>query len=171
MPLKIFDDMHFAVENATDANCTRVIWDNDDGSTQYDNLKVYRFGDRGKDWDWTSPKRQATRGNFPRPTDFKLNDFALSQVRFGRKGTVGPNTPYVSIATNYQKLHDHGEPWVQELLRVVPDLGVFVVPFATVMRPSINSSATKNETEWLYYDGDQPLLHYLQEWRQNPYRA
>ena len=171
MPLKIFDDMHFATENAQEPKCTRVIWDKEDGSTEYDYLKVYRFGDRGKDYDWTSPKRQATGGNFPRPTDFKLNDFALSQVRFGRKGVVGPDTPFVSIATSYEKLYEHGEPWVQELLKVVPDLGVFVVPFAAVMRPSINSSATKNETEWLYYDGDQALLGHLQAWRVNPYKA
>ena len=48
MPVKSFNDVHFATENGESVNCTRVIWDNDDGSTSYDNLKIYRFGDRGK---------------------------------------------------------------------------------------------------------------------------
>lgn len=169
MPLQVFDDVHFATENREADNCTRVIWDNPDGSTAYDNLKVYRFGDRGKAYDWTSPKRQSQGGNFQRPQN--LNGLALSQVRFGRKGAVGADTPFVSVATNFQALHDNGEAWVQNLLTVVPDLGVFVVPFATVMRPGINSHATKVETEWLFYDGDSALLDYLQEWRPNPYRA
>jgi len=67
-------------------------------------------------------------------------------------------------------LKQHGDPWVQNLLKVIPDLGVFVVPFVFVNRPSINSTATKNETEWLYYDGQKPLLDCLLEWRANPYK-
>lgn len=51
-----------------------------------------------------------------------------------------------------------------------PDLGIFVVPFATLMRPSINSDATKKETEWLYFDGGAPLLDYLDSWLPNPYK-
>ncbi len=170
MPLQIFDDIHFAAENAPGPNATRVIFDNPDGSTTYDALRVYRFGDRSKDYDWTSPRRQA-EGDFARPTDQALNGLALSQVRFGRKGAVGKDTPFVSVATNYVALYQNGEPWVQQLLTKVPDLGVFVVPFATVMRPAINSHATKSETEWLYYDGAQALTAFLQQWRVNPYRA
>jgi len=170
MALQIFDNVHFATENGEAVNCTRVITDNADGSTEYDNLKVYRFGDRGKAFDWTSPKRQGSGGNFPRPTNRNLDGLALSQVRFGRSGAVGADTPFVSVATNYKALHDNGEPWVQALLTKVPDLGVFVVPFGTVMRPGINSHATKKETEWLFYDGDASLTSYLLEWQANPYR-
>lgn len=170
MPLQIFNDQHFVAENAQETNCVRVIWDVDDFTSTYDNLIVYRFGNRATAWDWTSPKRQAQGGNFARPSDTKLNQLALSQVRFGRKGVAANDTPFVSVATNYEALYNHGEAWVQKLLKVVPDLGVFVVPFATVMRPGINSHATKVETEWLYYDGDNPLLDYLDEWRTNPYR-
>lgn len=170
MALKIFDDVHFAAENANVSNCTRVIWDREDGTTAYDNLKVFRFGDRGKDYDWTSPKRQGQRGNFARPTNMQLDGLALSQVRFGRKGAVGADTPFISVATNYEALYQHGEPWVQELLKNVPDLGVFVVPFNEVMRPGINSHATRTETEWLFYDGNAALLTYLHQWLPNPYR-
>jgi hypothetical protein len=170
MGLLVFDDIHFATENAKEPLCTRVISDNDDGSTNYDVLRVYRFGDQSKAIDWTSPKRQAVGGNFPRPSDGTLNDLALSQVRFGRKGTLGSATPFISVATSYAALFKHGEPWVQNLLKKVPDLGVFDVPFSSVMRPGINSHATKAETEWLYFDGAQPITAYLLEWRANPYR-
>ncbi|MEY4766805.1 MAG: hypothetical protein RI907_3478 [Pseudomonadota bacterium] len=171
MPLQVFDDAHFSKENSGGShNCTRVIWDTDDGGTSYDNIKIFRFGNKGVAWDWTSPKRQGVQGNFPRASDPTLNGLALSQVRFGRKGAVGPETPFVSVATNYQALYENGEPWVQELLKCVPDLGVFIVPFDTLMRPGINSHATVKETEWLYYDGGAPLLSYLHKWLPNPYK-
>ncbi|MDH3909950.1 MAG: hypothetical protein OEU09_01550 [Rhodospirillales bacterium] len=170
MALQIFDNVHFATENGGSVNCTRIITDNADGSTEYNNLKIYRFGDSGKDYDWTSPKRQKSKGNFDRQTNRDLHALALSQVRFGRKGAVGDDTPFVSVATNYKALHDNGEPWVQELLKKVPNLGVFSVPFGTVMRPGINSHATKSETEWLFYDGDAALITYLVEMIDNPYR-
>lgn len=169
MGLKIFNDVHFTTENLNADNCTRVIWDNDDGTTAYDNLRIFRFGDKGKDYDWTSPKRQGEGGNFERPSNNRLNSLALSQVRYGRKGQLGKETPFVSVATNYEALYENGEPWVQKLLAKVPNLGVFDVPFETVMRPGINSHATKTETEWLYYDGDTALLDYLTHWETNPY--
>ncbi|GAB6909790.1 conserved hypothetical protein [Desulfosarcina cetonica] len=168
MPLIIFDDVYFGSENAAGRTCTRVIWDNEDGSTEYDNLKIYRFGDRGKSYDWTSPERQKTNGNFARPSDFRLNQMALSQVRFGRGGI--DTGPFVSVATSHEALHSSHDPWVQKILQSAPDLGVLVVPFATLMRPSINSEATKKETEWLYFDGGAPLTDYLQSWLPNPYK-
>jgi len=169
MPLNVFNDLHFTTENAAGPRCTRVIWDTEGGDTSYDNLKVYRFGDRGKSYDWTSPQRQAAGANFARPTDFRLNQMALSQVRFGRGGV--DTGPFVSVATSHQALRGSPDPWVQKILASAPDLGVFVVPFSIVMRPSINSDATKKETEWLVFDGDAPLLDYLQGWEPNPYRV
>jgi hypothetical protein len=102
--------------------------------------------------------------------DKQLNDAALMQVRFGRKSDLGNDVPFISVATDYTALEQNGEIWVQNLLKIVPDLGVFIVTFQYVNRPSINSSCTKQETEWLYYDGDHPILDYLDEWRPNPYR-
>jgi hypothetical protein len=138
-----------------------------------DLVTVYRFGDRDQAWDWLSPCRQQMSGGFARPTPSLLNDRAMFQVRFGRKSDpkVMTDIPFVSVATSYSRLFDRGEPWVQEILRTVPHLGVFVVPFSCVMRPSINSHASRAETEWLYYDGDEPITQYVTEWRDNPYRS
>ena len=161
-------------QNGDDPSCVvaRTLGPAPFGGTRgvVDQVVVYRFGDRGKGYDWQSPRRQRD-GTFQRPGNSQLNALALSQVRFGRKGDVGPDTPFVSVATSYQRLYTNGEPWVQDILGKVPDLGVFVVPFACLMRPSINSHATKVETEWLYYDGDREITHYLREWRANPYKA
>jgi hypothetical protein len=129
---------------------------------------VYRFGDRRKPGDWESPRRR--EGNLAPPPQRELNDLALSQVRFGRKGAVG-STPFISVATSFTRLFENAEPWVQGILRSAPDMGEFVVPFDCVMRPSINSHATKAETEWLYYDLDHPILGFLRGWQANPFRT
>jgi hypothetical protein len=68
-------------------------------------------------------------------------------------------------------LFAHGEVWVQNILRAVPDLAHFSVPFARVFRPSPTKLISKQETEWLYYDGDATLLSCLTAFQVNPYLA
>ncbi|MCA9655042.1 MAG: hypothetical protein H6712_27430 [Myxococcales bacterium] len=135
-----------------------------------DRVILYRFGNRTMDWDWLSRKRQANGGAFATPPGTLLNEWALKQSSFGSNSEGIQDNPYLSMATSYQRLFDQGEGWVQDILRSVPHLGVFSVPFRYVHRPRPTKSISKMETEWLYYDGDEELLGYLVEWRDNPYR-
>lgn len=135
-----------------------------------DFVLVYRFGDSNHPQDWSSPRRASTGGNFPRPTDNELFDEAHLQTHFGRNSTSGNNAPFVSVAISHECLRDNGEGWVQGILENVPHMGIFRVPFASLFRPSPISSATRQETEWLYFDGDVPIQNYLLQFIANPYK-
>jgi hypothetical protein len=74
------------------------------------------------------------------------------------------------VATDYNALYDNGESWVQKILQTVPTLGVFIVPFNTLYRPSPTKLISKQETEWLYFDGNNPITAYLSQWQNNPKR-
>ena len=134
-----------------------------------DHVIIYRFGDRSKDHDWLSRRRQK-HGDFGRPSANELNDWAIKQSSYGSKSEGIEDNPFLSVATDYKTLFDHGEGWVQTILREVPDLAVFSAPFGDLYRPSPTKLISKQETEWLYYDGSSPILHKLVKWVANPYR-
>jgi hypothetical protein len=134
-----------------------------------DHVIVYRFGDQHKDRDWLSRRRQK-HGDFgPLPAS-ELNDWALKQSSYGSQSEDIENNPFLSMATDYESLFKNGEGWVQKILEGVPDLGIFSAPFADIYRPSPTKLISKQETEWLYYDGRSPLLHKLVKWVDNPFR-
>ncbi|MFZ0710111.1 MAG: hypothetical protein WAM53_08745 [Terrimicrobiaceae bacterium] len=135
------------------------------------NVILYRFGDRNKPLDWLSRKRQANHGNYVRPSDSELNDWAILQCSYGSKSENAENNPFLSTATNYADLFQNGEIWVQGILRQVPDVAEFSVPFDRVFRSSPTKTISKTETEWVYYDGDEELLHWLVRFIDNPYKV
>jgi hypothetical protein len=132
---------------------------------------LFRFGDRNKPGNWASTRRSAAAGNFARPSNTDLNDWAIKQSSYGSSSENNADNPYLSVVTSYADLFAHGEGWVQNILRAVPDLARFSVPFARVFRPSPTKLISKQETEWLYYDGDATLLSCLTGWQVNPYLA
>jgi hypothetical protein len=133
---------------------------------------IYRFGDRNNPSNWQSGKRKSAGGDFPMPSDDKLNDFALKQTSFGFQSDEGSELPFLSVATDIDWLKKNGESWVEKLLAAVPDYGTFSVPFKYVYRPSVTKSISKQETEWLYYDGEKPISHsdWKPVWQPNPFR-
>ncbi|MDF8263556.1 hypothetical protein [Luteipulveratus flavus] len=129
---------------------------------------IYRFGDQNVGRDWLSRKRQGAGGNFPAPAANTLNDWALKQSSYGSQSEGIADNPFISVATDYDELYNHGEGWVQKILQTVPTLGEFLVPPATLYRPSPTKLISKSETEWLFYDGDHPIADYLVGWQVNP---
>lgn len=138
-----------------------------------DNTKVlvYRFGDRTKPRNWSSWKRTASEGDFDRPSNSTLNDWAIKQSSYGSKSENAKDNPFISVATDHASLYENGEVWVQDILEKTPDMGVFSVPFDLLFRPSPTKLVSKTETEWLFYDGDDSMTDYLVRWEDNPYKA
>ncbi|WP_080002568.1 hypothetical protein [Burkholderia ubonensis] len=130
---------------------------------------VYRFGNKDIPHDWLSRKRQEAGGNYPRPSDQDLNDWALKQSSYGSSSENAQDNPFLSVATSYTDLFNNGEVWVQKILEKAPNLVKLSVPFATVFRSSPTKLISKSETEWLYYDGDASLLSNNPEILPNPY--
>lgn len=155
---------NFSVENADEE---AYIIDNNHPT----HVICYRFGDRTKDNDWLTAKRRETGGDFVLPGDIALNDWALKQSSYGSKSEGAKDNPFLSIATDYASCFQNGEGWVQEIIRNVPDMGVFSIPFELVYRPSPTKSISKMETEWLYCDSVSTITTHLVEWRVNPYLA
>lgn len=135
------------------------------------NVYIYRFGDQHNPLDWLSRRRQSAAGNFVAPPANDLNDWALKQSSYGSQSENVADNPFISVATDFESLYANGEGWVQKILQTVPTLGVFLVPAASLYRPSPTKSISRMETEWLYFDGAAPISTYLQEWRDNPKRA
>jgi len=133
-------------------------------------VKLYRFGDRNKPQNWLSPRRQANNGNYPRLSNADLNDWAIKQCSYGSASENAQDNPFLSMATSYADLFQNGEVWAQGILRQVPDLGEFSVPFDRVYRSSPTKTISKMETEWVYYDGGEPLLNWLVNFIANPYK-
>jgi hypothetical protein len=131
------------------------------------NVIAYRFGRRNVADDWLSPLRRATGGGFPQPLNW--NEIALLQTSYGSKAETAAGNSFLSIATDHASLFNNGEVWVQNIIRETPDLGQFSIPFAAVRRPRPTKLISKQETEWLFYDGNNPLLNYLVAWLANPY--
>jgi hypothetical protein len=119
---------------------------------------LYRFGNAAVPRDWLSRMRQAHPAGFPMPSLVALNDWALKQTSFGSQSEGIEGNPFVSVATSYQTLYEHGETWVQKILQSAPNLVSFSAPFDMVFRPSPTKLISKAETEWLYYDGVTPML-------------
>jgi hypothetical protein len=132
------------------------------------NVYVYRFADQAVANDWLSRKRQASNGGFARPANSVLNDWAIKQSSYGSKAEGIADNPFLSVATDYNTLFANAEIWVQKILKTAPTLGVFVVPYTTLFRPSPTKLISIQETEWLFYDGDNPLTSYLGQWLANP---
>ncbi|TWA76577.1 hypothetical protein FBZ83_118116 [Azospirillum brasilense] len=131
---------------------------------------VYRFADKAKATDWRSRRRNTVGGGFAKPSDPVLNDWALKQSSFGSQSENSNDNPFVSVATDYETLYARAEGWVKKILETAPDLGVFSVPYDKLYRPSPTKPLSKEETEWLYYDGDVELMTCLQSWLANPYK-
>lgn len=155
---------NFSVENAEDE--TFQLDPNDNTR-----VLIYRFGDRTKPRNWSSWKRTESNGNFMRPSNSELNDWAIKQSSYGSKSENAKDNPFISVATDPASLYNNGEIWVQQILQETPDMGVFSVPFDRLFRPSPTKSVSKMETEWLFYDGDDSLTDYLVGWQVNPYLA
>jgi len=131
---------------------------------------VYRFADKAKATDWRSRRRNTVGGGFAKPSDSVLNDWALKQSSYGSQSENSNDNPFLSVATNYEVLYDRAEGWVKKILETAPDLGVFSVPYDKLYRPSPTKPLSKEESEWLYYDGDAELVSYLKTWAANPYK-
>jgi hypothetical protein len=136
-----------------------------------DKVLVYRFGDRNKAIDWLSRRRQKENGSFTKPKDSALNDWALKQSSYGSQSENVEENPFISVATSYETLYNDGEVWVQKILKEVPHIGVFSVPFDELYRPRPTKLISKKETEWLYYDGTNAIMTYFKEWKDNPYKT
>ncbi|WP_414447868.1 hypothetical protein AB4851_14920 [Burkholderia sp. 22PA0099] len=119
---------------------------------------LYRFGNAAVPRDWLSRMRQAHPGGFPMLSPPALNEWALKQTSYGSQAEGIEGNPFVSVATSYQALYDHGEGWVQKIIQNTPNLVSFSAPFNMVFRPSPTKLISKSETEWLYYDGVTPML-------------
>ncbi|TWA62101.1 hypothetical protein FBZ82_116114 [Azospirillum brasilense] len=135
-----------------------------------DHVLVYRFADKAKATDWRSRRRNTVGGGFAKPSDSALNDWAIKQSSFGSQSENSNDNPFVSVATDYETLYARAEGWVKKILETAPDLGVFSVPYDKLYRPSPTKPLSKEETEWLYYDGDVELMADLQSWLANPYK-
>ncbi|MFC5356258.1 hypothetical protein [Azospirillum himalayense] len=131
---------------------------------------VYRFADKAKATEWRSRRRNTVGGGFAKPGDSSLNDWAIKQSSFGSQSENSNENPFVSVATDYETLYARAEGWVKKILEAAPDLGVFSVPYDKLYRPSPTKPLSKEETEWLYYDGNTELETYLQSWVANPYK-
>ncbi|MEM9453038.1 MAG: hypothetical protein AAGF11_02580 [Myxococcota bacterium] len=154
----------FSVSNAGAENYTLDL-------NRADHVIIYRFGNSTVERDWLSRMRQTNRGGFTVSSGATLNEWALKQTSYGSNSEGIQSNPFLSVATSYDDLFAYGEGWVQEILKQVPHLGVFSVPFTSVYRPRPTKLISRQETEWLYFDGDAELLSTLVEWRDNPYRA
>lgn len=133
-------------------------------------VKVYRFGDQGKQWDWESKNRWNNDHNgFQEPNS--LNDWAIKQSSFGSGSENAGQNPLISVATDPDSLRKSNDPWVQKILNESPDLRVMEVPPESLIRPKPTKPISKEETEWMFYDGDSSMNNFHSEWRPNPFKG
>ncbi|OYD80855.1 hypothetical protein [Azospirillum brasilense] len=140
-------------------------------ASQPGHVLVYRFADKAKATDWKSRRRNTTGGGFAKPSDAVLNDWAIKQSSFGSQSENTNDNPFLSVATDYETLYARAEGWVKKILETAPDLGIFSVPYDKLYRPSPTKPLSREETEWLYYDGDDELETHLASWAANPYKT
>ncbi|MBP2330551.1 RHS repeat-associated protein [Kibdelosporangium banguiense] len=133
-------------------------------------VKIYRFGDQSKPYDWESKSRWNNDHNdFTQPDD--LNSWAIKQSSFG-SGSEGANkNPFISIATDPGSLAKSNDPWVQKIVKESPDVRVMEVPAELLVRPRPTKPISKEETEWLFYDGDYKMSDFHKEWQPNPFKG
>jgi RHS repeat-associated protein len=131
-------------------------------------VKIYRFGDKDKSYDWESRSRQEHQGDFSEPSD--MNSWAIKQSSFGSGSDNPTKNPFISIATDHETLSHSSDPWVQKIVKESPDLRVMEVPPEALIRPRPTKPLSKAETEWMFYDGDGAMNKYHSTWLPNPYK-
>ncbi len=135
-----------------------------------DHVYVYRYGNWDESNNWSSRRRSKNNGNgFPKPSDGDLNDWALKQSSYGSESEGIENNPFISVATSFDVLKNKGDVWVQKIVETAPHIGEFKVPYSSLFRPSPTKLISKEETEWLYFDGEKKIKENECQKRSNPY--
>jgi hypothetical protein len=133
------------------------------GTGTAERVVVYRYGNGHVPESFTSRRR------LDNITEPPVDELDLNAILNSHTHRVPPNSPFVSIILDYDKLYEVSEPQARESIETAFHLIEFHVPMDSLYRPIICSAATRSETEWCVLDYPAPLSSFMTKYRANPY--
>ncbi len=135
-------------------------------------IKTFRFAKINKREDWLSQRRNANLDDPPGPGS--MNSIALGHRGGLRHGLARQDpsmaSPFISVATDWEALHDASEGNVMKIIEGADHLVEFHTPKHYLFRPVPCSSNSLKETEWLYFDYPEYIGNFLVAIYHNPYK-
>jgi hypothetical protein len=133
------------------------------GTGTAERVVVYRYGNGHVPESFTSRRR------LDNITEPPVDELDLNAILNSHTHRVPPDSPFVSIILDYDKLYQVSEPQARESIETAFHLIEFHVPMDSLYRPTICSAATRSETEWCVLDYPAPVSSFMTRYRANPY--